>query len=193
MYARDKAGNSSIVQATVYQDSIPPVPGNNGIINVKAETKYSAVFSWDEGSDNYTGSTDLFYSVYISQERNIETVSEIEANGQLIGSGKGISSVYYANLSSDTDYYVNIVIEDSVGNKEVYQMAVFNSGTADFPFNGEISVMQQLKTDSPEIGSAEITWEACEEPGVDHYVLTRTPAFSQGMDNVNADGDIIIN
>ncbi|MCL1979290.1 MAG: fibronectin type III domain-containing protein [Methanomassiliicoccaceae archaeon] len=113
------------IAVPAYTDTIPPVPGNSGIITVSNITHNSLKLNWTAATDNDTTQTELRYYLYISATSNIGTLANCVANGTDISGGSAIVNEVACNvieLSPDTTYYFNIIVEDEAGNKAAYTM-----------------------------------------------------------------------
>ncbi len=103
------------------RDNTAPTPGNNGNIDIECRTQ-SAILSWVEATDNKTDQNELEYLVYYSENDNIDTVSDIELNGDAIGTYEAdIRTKSAIGLTSDTTYYFNVIVKDESGNKSSYE------------------------------------------------------------------------
>ncbi len=123
---RDSAQNKAAytmrsVTTTVAPDTIPPTPGNSGIITAGSATNNSIVVNWSAADDAVTGQSDLLYLVYQSSINNINSVNECVDHGTPIGVyTANITSVTVSGLSVNTGYYFNVVVKDSAGNRAAY-------------------------------------------------------------------------
>ncbi|MBY0121148.1 cadherin-like beta sandwich domain-containing protein [Bacillus sp. S/N-304-OC-R1] len=113
-----------IVSEPVVADSTAPTAGNGGEISSADITASGAKLIWAKATDGITAQSDLEYQVYQSDSNNIDTISNIEENGILLGSGftKDISSFDVTSLSPNTTYYFNVIVKDQSGNKSAYSM-----------------------------------------------------------------------
>ncbi|MFE8698142.1 DUF4073 domain-containing protein [Cytobacillus sp. FJAT-53684] len=118
-----------IVTDPVIADSTAPTVGNTGTITTNNVTASEVTLDWTEATDNVTSQEDLEYRVYQSSSNNIDTVSDIEANGTPLGNGftKDISSFGLTELDADTTYYFNVIVKDAAGNKSAYKMQQVNT------------------------------------------------------------------
>jgi hypothetical protein len=71
-----------------------------------------------------TPQAELKYYVYISPSANIGTEEDCNANGFLLNGGGTADMLSYTavDLSPDTQYWFNVVVEDKAGNKKQYGM-----------------------------------------------------------------------
>ena len=104
-------------------DSISPTI-SDGTISVSNISSSGIRLDWTKATDNITAQNDLEYRVYQSSSNNIDTVSNIEANGMALGNGfsKDLATINVTDLSPSTTYYFNIIVKDAAGNKSVYTM-----------------------------------------------------------------------
>lgn len=122
--AKDAAGNKSAyvpAKVSTVVDTSVPSPGNSGVLGASLVTPSSVTISWTKGTDNVTDAGFLMYGVYYSTSNNISTVADIEANGTLAKQfARDIAVQTVTNLDSDQNYYFNVMIRDSAGNKSCY-------------------------------------------------------------------------
>ncbi|MCT6923027.1 S-layer homology domain-containing protein [Metasolibacillus sp.] len=104
-------------------DTQPPIV-SNGVISSSNISTTGVTLGWTKATDNVTAQGDLEYLVYQSSSNNINTVSNIEANGTPLGSGftKDIATFNVTGLSPSTTYYFNVIVKDAMGNKTAYTM-----------------------------------------------------------------------
>lgn len=86
----------------------------------------SATIAW-----NAPESSDLskyYFDVYYSEDSAFDTISQVK-NGTLAGSFKGTDDLYIKleDLSPETRYYVNIIMNSSDGKQEIYQKLIFDT------------------------------------------------------------------
>ena len=104
-------------------DFIPPVPGDNGTITTAAVTTTSLTLNWTKATDDVTAQANLSYRVYYATSNNIDTVSNIKANGTPLNDyTQDINSFDVSGLSPSTLYYFNIIVKDEGGNEAAYTM-----------------------------------------------------------------------
>ncbi len=101
----------------------PPIVTNDAI-TASNITATGVQLDWAKASDDLTTQGDLQYRVYQSSSNNIDTVSTIESNGTVLGSGytKDITSINVIGLTANTTYYFNVIVKDADGNKSAYSM-----------------------------------------------------------------------
>ncbi|HRW56856.1 MAG TPA: hypothetical protein P5185_03690, partial [Oscillospiraceae bacterium] len=77
--------------------------------------------SWNKATDDTSAQTALEYLVYRSSSNNLDTVTNIEANGTAVGSyAADIATKDITGLSAGTTYYFNVIVKDEAGNKTCY-------------------------------------------------------------------------
>lgn len=72
----------------------------------------------------------ITYKLYISESDNLDTVANAEANGTLKDQGVDVEQLVADNLVDGTQYYYNVVAEDSVG-KSIYESNSVETVSAD--------------------------------------------------------------
>ena len=113
----------SLVQFSTPADTTAPTPGNSGTINTSNIGASSLVLSWAKATDNQSDQSRLLYRVYYATSSNINTVSNIEANGTPLNDyTQDINSFGVSGLSPNTPYYFNLIVKDEGGNKAAYTM-----------------------------------------------------------------------
>ena len=100
-------------------DNIPPNPGAGVNGSVIAQT---VTLSWSKATDNSTPQNELRYYVYRSLSNNINTVSTCQTNGTLLTSGGMVNMTTFSesNLTPNTIYFYNVIVEDKAGNRAAY-------------------------------------------------------------------------
>ncbi|MGE7694703.1 hypothetical protein ACQKNC_11370, partial [Lysinibacillus sp. NPDC094177] len=135
-------------------DSIPPTI-SNGTISVSNVSTTGTKLDWTKATDNITAQSDLEYRVYQSSSNNINTVSNIEANGTALGSGfsKDLATLDVKGLSPSTTYYFNIIVKDAAGNKSTYTMkSVTTASPASAPTVTTSTITSNLTTTGATVG-----------------------------------------
>ncbi|RUT29017.1 hypothetical protein EJP77_16585 [Paenibacillus zeisoli] len=111
-----------IVNITREPDLTAPTVSSR-TINASNVTPHGATLNWAKATDNLSLSSSLQYQVYRSASPNIDTVSNIEANGTAIGGYTAdIGTYQVAGLAPGTTYYFNVIVKDTDGNKSAYTM-----------------------------------------------------------------------
>ncbi|QUI24801.1 fibronectin type III domain-containing protein [Vallitalea pronyensis] len=119
----DSSGNTGqkTISIEVKEDSVGPTVGNSGTISVSNIGTTGLTLNWIKATDNASIASNLIYEAYLSTSNNLDTVSNTETNGTLIGSAStDIATVNVTGLNPDTTYYFNIIVKDQIGNKSLY-------------------------------------------------------------------------
>lgn len=109
---------------TIFDNSVvAPEPGATGTITAGNISATSVGLSWTYAIDNTTFQDDLLYRVYYSPADNINTVADILAKGTAFGSELNMNSipVTVTGLSSSTQYYFNVLVENGDNNQSAYE------------------------------------------------------------------------
>lgn len=128
----DKSGSYAIAALYALADKEAPRAGNGGTLQKLNPGNAGFTLSWNEGSDDKTDAYSLRYKVYTSTSDNIRTVSEIEANGELLTeSAKSLSSLTISNLRiRGTVSYYNVIVQDLFGKRppiHLYPLRLFQN------------------------------------------------------------------
>ncbi len=109
----------------------PPVPGNGGMIATTFPRATSQPVSWTAASDAIdTDPAELQYKLVRSLNPDIVTVKNVETDGNGI-----VVSDWSANRTSfidtglvqRTNYYYNVIVRDTDGNKAAYHMTLLST------------------------------------------------------------------
>lgn len=117
----DQAGNILGYTTTsfIVKDGIPPT-----IVSPTLGTEELLQHSYDvvyaEAEDNITVHANMKYHLYTSEQDNLNSVADAEANGTFQETGTGVTRLTADGLLEDTEYYNQIIAEDEDGNKAVY-------------------------------------------------------------------------
>ncbi|MBI9102841.1 MAG: DUF5011 domain-containing protein [Spirochaetales bacterium] len=105
-------------------DTTLPIPGGSGVITVSVVETDSITLNWTPANDNETESSDLEYRIYYSTDStDISSLTEAINNGTAANDWqKNISTLLVSGLTADTEYYFRIIIRDSNGNMDVYEL-----------------------------------------------------------------------
>ncbi len=107
------------------EDSIPPVQGNAGAIDLTVVNPTSVSLSWTKANDAVTQQEDLEYRIVQSNLDNISTPDDKDDHGIVIQNWSAdIDAKTIGSLTSGSTYYFNIVVRDKAGNRAAYQRAV---------------------------------------------------------------------
>ena len=118
--ATDAAGNESpTVSVVITANSSGPT--YTGTITPSEISSNSVKLTWSAATDDDTPQNQLRYLVVYSTNNNISTVSDAELNGTV--STNWTTDLFTATVSglmADTDYYFTVLVQDLIGNKQVY-------------------------------------------------------------------------
>lgn len=114
----NSSGSVSVLFNVGVSDN-PPTPGASGTITTSSVTVSSMTLSWTKATDDNDAQASLNYCVYRSSSA-MASVAAAEAQ-TLVGScAADIDSISDSSLTATTDYYYNVVVQDTGGNKAVY-------------------------------------------------------------------------
>ena len=112
-------------------------------IATTAISSNSISIAWNKASDGRTTSTALVYKVYISGPnplyQSFNTIGQVEAGTLVATLTDAASATISTGIAAGNFYYINIVVQDEVGNKNVYDPLgeYFDAGqVAYYPFSG---------------------------------------------------------
>ncbi len=120
---KDEAGNKTVYTATsaTTTDVTAPTAGNSGTLSTSGVGSTSVTLNWTKASDTVSAEANLEYLVYYSTSNNIDTVSNMESNGTVVGSYTAdINTKSITGLTEGTLYYFNVIVKDEAGNKRAY-------------------------------------------------------------------------
>lgn len=105
-------------------DNICPTPGNLGEIEAKEIQETSITLKWTKAHDDYSPNGDILtYLVYQSDQPNIETIEAmLVQKNSLITEAVEIDNLKTTDLNPAEEYFFNIMVVDSAGNKAAYKM-----------------------------------------------------------------------
>ncbi len=105
-YANDVA----IPIASASSDTTAPAVTDTAI-TASDLTITGVTLSWNKATDDTSAQTALEYLVYRSSSDNLDTVTNIEANGTAVGSyAADIATKDITGLSAGTTYYFNVIV-----------------------------------------------------------------------------------
>jgi hypothetical protein len=103
---------STIAFSTLAAETTPPTVTDK-TITASDVTQTGVTLSWNKASDDTSAQAALQYLVYRSSSDNLDTVSNIEANGTAVGSyTANISTKAVTGLTIGTPYYFNVIVKD---------------------------------------------------------------------------------
>gem|GEM_PF-4978923 len=105
-------------------DTTAPVPGGSGMITASNIRSTSLDLSWTAATDETTPQGILEYRVYLSESDNIDSVSDIEDNGDQVTLGwtAGLVAKSVTNLNADSTYYLTVIVRDEAENIASYDV-----------------------------------------------------------------------
>ncbi len=103
-------------------DKTPPVIAEPGL-KTDGITHTTVRLKWTGATDSGgTPANALTYKLYKARTANIYTVRGAEKNGALVATVTGKEEYLIKHLAHSTTYYVNVVVQDTAGNKSCYTM-----------------------------------------------------------------------
>jgi len=111
-----------LTSAQTTGDTTAPVPGNSGLVVSSIESNTISLY-WTKGTDNVTPQSALQYEVRLSTNNDIDTVARAEAFGAIAKAyATDISSATLPGITAGSNYFLNVILKDSAGNKGIYRM-----------------------------------------------------------------------
>ncbi|MNU54336.1 Endo-1,4-beta-xylanase A precursor [compost metagenome] len=144
-------GNSKHYKVDIIREPDLTAPTvSSGTINASNVTTQGVTLNWAKATDNVSPSSSLQYQVYRSDSANMDTVSNIEANGTVIGSYTADIGTYnVTGLAPGTTYYFNVIVKDTSGNKSAYTMqSVTTKSVYTVTYDGNGATSGSVPTDS---------------------------------------------
>lgn len=139
----DELNGVSLNKNITVKDIVDPIPGGEGLVSVNNIENDKVTINWLEASDDITTNTsNLTYDIYYSKSDKMDTIDEIKANGTLATSHNGIKTITINNLETFEEYYINIIVKDSVGNESCYKKITVKT-------KSEGSIGLSIQIDSP--------------------------------------------
>ncbi|MEG2053765.1 MAG: flagellar hook capping FlgD N-terminal domain-containing protein [Oscillospiraceae bacterium] len=85
---------------------------------------------WQEASSHPDIKGDITYTIYMSKDKNMDTVEDVIKNGTVVGSPdrKNLTGEVLKGLDEKSQYYINVIATDKDGKKYVYKKAAFSTG-----------------------------------------------------------------
>lgn len=102
--------------SNILSDVIAPIPGNSGVIEIIDDNGKELNIRWVKANEDK-----VTYKVYTSKNDNISDIQNIVENGEYKGEVYNGSSYKITELSPETTYYINLISQDSKGNKSSYK------------------------------------------------------------------------
>ncbi|MEM7180164.1 MAG: hypothetical protein AAF518_04580 [Spirochaetota bacterium] len=153
---QNSLAGAQVYSAATTQLLISPTVGNSGILTASAIAATNSVtLAWTAATDGKTDQSSLTYTVYKSTSNNITTVAEMEANGTQMTNATNITS-YTASLTASTVFYLNVLVQDSYGNKSAYggyhRQGVWVGGSSNLP-SGTTTDWTEVSANCPTVES----------------------------------------
>ena len=107
-------------------DTIPPTPGNAGLITLTEVQQTACTLAWSSAVDDRTPVGRLQYALYRSTAPNLTTVTSTLTNGTLVlNLAVDTQTVTVTSLLPGTTYSFNVEVRDLADNRAAYTMASF--------------------------------------------------------------------
>jgi hypothetical protein len=139
VFVKDESGNISqyamvSTDGPANTDAIQPVISNK-LINVSFFTENSIMVYWNAASDNITQQFNLFYKVFFStNELNINSITTIETGTTPFNDwSENLLAAEITGLNPDTSYYINVLVKDEAGNKNIYSAVTQTTRASSIP------------------------------------------------------------
>jgi flagellar hook assembly protein FlgD len=84
-------------------------------------TANTAKIGWQVPTEDELEASGLTYTIYYSKNSDFDSVDDIVKNGEVAGVETKGEEFVISNLEAGTEYYINIIVEDSSGNKSCYK------------------------------------------------------------------------
>jgi hypothetical protein len=121
-------------------DTTPPIPGAAGLVAISGISSNSLTLRWTRATDDTSPTTSLRYQVVESSAKNINTVAQAEANGNVLQSySADLSSYQVKGVSNAVQHFFTVIVVDGAGNKAVYATAGNLGETYSYLANGGVS------------------------------------------------------
>ncbi len=113
------------VKANATQVEQPKLDASEMSLFVGTVTDSTTAFSWTAPASDITAEAELMYTVYYSQNENMNTVDEVKQNGTVYGEQdrRDLSTETIIGLVAGETYYMNVLVKDTEGNESVYKAA----------------------------------------------------------------------
>ena len=133
---KDEAGNKTCyntqaITTSVAMDTTPPTVPLDKTISFSDVTETGVIFHWNKATDDISEQETLQYLVYQSEDNNLGTVDDIEANGVAIGDyAVDLDTMTIRDLMAGRTYYFNVIVKDEAGNKTCYNTQAITTSVA---------------------------------------------------------------
>lgn len=174
----------------VYDNAAPSV--SSSTLSFANITETAATVNFIKASDNFTPQSQLHYTLYKSDTNNIDTVSNIEDNGQSVATGIDVNSFDVSGYSSGQAVWFNIIVQDGAGNKAAYTQKelIFDDDTA--PTVGSpLLGASDISTSGFSVGFARAEDNATPQANLEYYLYTSTTSnLTTDADTVETNGTL---
>ena len=121
----DPAGNqAAYVEGSFSTTSGAPAPPptvSSGILTIAAVTQTSITLNWSAASDTVTPTASLQYGVYYSLSNNLDSISDTQTNGTLVGAyTAAMVTKTVTGLTLATTYYFQVLVRNEAGDYSMY-------------------------------------------------------------------------
>jgi hypothetical protein len=104
---------TSITTTTTSTPAAPVPGGGDSDLYISALGSTGVTLNWTAATDDATPPASLLYTVYYSTSNNIDSTTDMVANGTVAaGPTAGITSSSFEGLNPDTTYYMNVLVSD---------------------------------------------------------------------------------
>jgi len=192
--ARDEAGNKVAyeMKSQITIDSTPPVISSTNIKLFNFSTS-NIDLQWSKAEDAVSEATFTRYKVVRSQDSNITTVSDAEANGSVVKTWtNNISGLTASGLSGDTKYYFNVLVEDEAYNRAIYSMKAANTYNASYPTSSSNEITaDSILTSSLSLGWAKATDDSTVQSSIQYQVYKSVLPNIDTAELAEANGSVV--
>jgi hypothetical protein len=190
---KDLSNNKSayLMGSQATTDVTPPVAGNSGTLSYVGITSSSITVNWTKATDNSTPQANLMYLLYYSTSNNIDTVTNIEANGTAAGTYTAdINSKTLSSLLDSKTYYFNVIVKDLSNNKKAYTMssATTTDGTPPVPGNSGMLTFSGATAHTINVGWTKATDNISAQSTLQYLVYYSTSNNINSVVNAEANG-----
>ncbi|WP_433745114.1 S-layer homology domain-containing protein [Falsibacillus pallidus] len=181
-------GSVTSSDTPIPNDITPPTAGNAGIITAGNLSITSATLNWIKATDDITAPGNLEYKVYQSTSSNINTLSDVKANGTILGvAAKDINSINVSGLNPNTTYYFNIIVKDEAGNESIYNMLSVTTAAPNNPPTASDNIINENEGEVKALKASDFSFSDQDNDSLDHITITKAPIYGNLF--VDADGD----
>ncbi len=107
-----------------YLHAKSPAPGDGGKLRVLGTDWSHAKLAFTKAENAAGLASELSYRAYFSNEDNIGSIADIDANGTAAGDAQNdVDALTISGLRNGREQFVNVVVEDAAGNRAAYAPA----------------------------------------------------------------------